>query len=156
MKRKTANSKGELNLDLEPVAGAFARAIATGAAREIGCFGTRGGLTPCITIGQPGGYGEIRILASLPCDRGGIKQHLEQSVIPWLRHRAPWVFRTSGMIHGWYDPSAGLTERQRHESSENSRGHAPGLMVVPGPGCVGRAQEHPAHVHATPAVIGSG
>ena len=42
MKRKTANSKGELNLDLEPVAGAFARAVATGAAREIGCFGTRG------------------------------------------------------------------------------------------------------------------
>ena len=42
MKRKTPSSKGELNLDLEPVAGAFATAVASGAAREIACFGTRG------------------------------------------------------------------------------------------------------------------
>lgn len=42
MKRKTVTAKGELNLDLEPVAGAFATAVASGAAREIACFGTRG------------------------------------------------------------------------------------------------------------------
>jgi hypothetical protein len=42
MKRKTVNSKGELNLDLEPVAGKFAMAVRDGAAREIACFGTRG------------------------------------------------------------------------------------------------------------------
>lgn len=42
MKRKTPNSKGELNLDLEPVAGKFAMAVRDGAAREIACFGTRG------------------------------------------------------------------------------------------------------------------
>jgi hypothetical protein len=42
MKRKTGNSKGKLNLDLEPIAGKFAVAVRDGAAREIGCFGTRG------------------------------------------------------------------------------------------------------------------
>jgi hypothetical protein len=73
---------------------------------ELIYLGADFGLTPCITIGQPAGYGEIRILASLPCERGGIKQHLENSVIPWLRTKTPWVFRTSGMIHGTYDPSA--------------------------------------------------
>ena len=47
---------------------------------ELIYLGADFGLTPCITIGQPAGYGEIRILASLPCERGGIKQHLENSV----------------------------------------------------------------------------
>ena len=42
MKRKTVNAKGELNLDLEPVAGKFAMAVRDGAAREIACFGTPG------------------------------------------------------------------------------------------------------------------
>lgn len=42
MKRKTVNSKGELNLDLKPIAGKFAMAVRDGAAREIACFGTRG------------------------------------------------------------------------------------------------------------------
>ena len=35
-------TKKELNLDLEPVAGAFAQAVAEGKGREFGCFGTRG------------------------------------------------------------------------------------------------------------------
>ena len=45
MKKKNTNSKGELNLDLEPIAGKFAVAVRDGAAREIACFGTRDGKT---------------------------------------------------------------------------------------------------------------
>jgi len=40
------------------------------------------GLTPPTIIGQPGRYGEIHVLASLPCERSGIRPHLEKSVIP--------------------------------------------------------------------------
>ncbi len=41
-KKPTKGNKGELNLDLEPIAGKFATAVSSGAAREIACFGTRG------------------------------------------------------------------------------------------------------------------
>jgi hypothetical protein len=45
--------KRELNLDLEPVAGAFAKAIAEGTGRELACFGARGdGKTFAALIGM--------------------------------------------------------------------------------------------------------
>jgi hypothetical protein len=63
------------------------------------------GLTPTTVIGQVVN-GERRILAALACERGGIRQHLENSVIPWLQTHAPWALQTpTAMIRGCYDPS---------------------------------------------------
>ena len=42
MKKQNPKATTELNLDLEPIAGAFAKAVSSGQAREIACFGTRG------------------------------------------------------------------------------------------------------------------
>jgi hypothetical protein len=42
LNEKQVTAKGELKLDLEPVAGALATAVASGSAREIACYGTRG------------------------------------------------------------------------------------------------------------------
>jgi len=51
VKREKATK--ELNLDLEPTAGAFAIAIAQGQAREYACFGARGdGKTFAALIGM--------------------------------------------------------------------------------------------------------
>lgn len=68
------------------------------------------GHTPTVIIGQP--YrGSRRVLAALSCEHGGIKQHLEDAVLPWLTMRAPWALRQRGMIVGCYDP-AGETGEQ--------------------------------------------
>lgn len=68
------------------------------------------GHTPAAIIGQF--YrGQILVLAALPCEFGGIRQHLESSVIPWLRENAPWAVNDMHMIPGAYDP-AGNTEEQ--------------------------------------------
>jgi hypothetical protein len=65
------------------------------------------GHTPATLIGQPW-RGRINILAALPCQRGGIKQQLEGTVLPWLRMHAPWVLEDSSLVCGVYDP-AGAT-----------------------------------------------
>lgn len=62
------------------------------------------GHTPTTVIGQPW-RGFIRVYASLTIERGGVKQLLEQSVLPWVRTRAPWAL-SNNMIGGRYDPSA--------------------------------------------------
>jgi hypothetical protein len=71
-------------------------------------FGVDFGHTPTVIIGQSW-RSTIRVLAALTCKRGGIKQHLEDSVIPWLRVRAAYVLDPRvgrHYIHGQYDPSA--------------------------------------------------
>ncbi|MCH8039556.1 MAG: hypothetical protein IH977_04335 [Nitrospinae bacterium] len=63
------------------------------------------GLTPATVIGQPVG-GALRIYAALPCERGGVRQHFEGSVIPWLTAHAPWVLRNAiTYVRGCYDPA---------------------------------------------------
>lgn len=62
------------------------------------------GHTPATIIGQPW-RGFIRVYASLTIERGGVKQLLEQSVLPWVHTRAPWAL-SGNMIVGRYDPSA--------------------------------------------------
>jgi hypothetical protein len=62
------------------------------------------GLTPCVVVGQEIG-GRIQINAALACERGGIRQHIEEAVAPWLSQHAPWVFSNWRMILGSYDPS---------------------------------------------------
>jgi len=78
-------------------------------------FGVDFGLTPCVTIGQDI-HGQIRVYASLACERGGIRQHLEYDVIPWLTRNAPWCLRDASMVLGGYDPS-GNTKDARTLSS---------------------------------------
>ena len=46
------------------------------------------GLTPATIIGQ-NINGKLPIYAALPCAHGGVKQHLEQKVIPWLQAHRP-------------------------------------------------------------------
>lgn len=68
------------------------------------------GHTPTMILGQA--YrGQRRIVASLTIERGGVKQLLEQEVLPWLSSRAPWALKRAGMIVGCYDP-AGSTDEQ--------------------------------------------
>lgn len=62
------------------------------------------GHTPTAVIGQPW-RGFIRVYASLTIERGGVKQLLEQSVLPWVRTRAPWAL-SNNMIVGRYDPAS--------------------------------------------------
>ncbi len=66
------------------------------------------GHTPATIIGQS--YrGFVRVYAALACDHGGVRQHFDASVIPWLAKYAPWALRDRSMIAGVYDP-AGNTE----------------------------------------------
>ena len=66
------------------------------------------GHTPATIIGQS--YrGFVRVYAALPCDHGGVRQHFDASVIPWLAKYAPWALKDRSLIAGVYDP-AGNTE----------------------------------------------
>lgn len=67
-------------------------------------IGQDGGHTPTTVIGQPW-RGFIRIYACLTIERGGMKQHVEQNVRPWLSLHAPWALQDRSMIVGVYDPS---------------------------------------------------
>jgi hypothetical protein len=74
-------------------------------------FGQDFGHTPATIIGQVW-RGQCRVLAALPCEHGGIKQHLDNTVIPWLQTKAPWVLRGSKQyVRGCYDV-AGETGEQ--------------------------------------------
>jgi len=62
------------------------------------------GHTPTTVIGQLW-RGNIRVLAALTIDRGGIKQHVEGVVLPYLRNAIPWAIKDQ-LVCGHYDPSA--------------------------------------------------
>jgi hypothetical protein len=68
------------------------------------------GLTPASIIGQEL-RGRVFIYTALPCQRGGIRQHIEYTVEPWLTRNAPWALMRSNVIEGGYDP-AGETPEQ--------------------------------------------
>jgi len=68
------------------------------------------GHTPTTIIGQPW-RGQRRVYAALTCERGGVKQHLEEAVIPWLSQYAPWTLQDRRKLIGCYDP-AGQTGEQ--------------------------------------------
>lgn len=75
------------------------------------------GHTPATIIGQPW-RGEIRVVAALPCDYGGIRQHVEHSVIPWFERNAPWVLKNTRLsINGVYDPAGNAAEQTDIEQS---------------------------------------
>lgn len=68
------------------------------------------GHTPTIVIGQVW-RGQRRIYAALSCEHGGVKQHLENAVLPWLHAHAPWAIRNPGMLVGCYDPAGNTAEQ---------------------------------------------
>lgn len=68
------------------------------------------GHTPTITIGQFI-RGQRRVYAALSCERGGVKQHVEDAVLPWLSAHAPWALRRSDMLYGCYDPAGNTAEQ---------------------------------------------
>ncbi len=66
------------------------------------------GHTPATIIGQIH-RGFVRVYAALTCEHGGVRQHFEASVLPWLSANAPWALADRSMITGVYAP-AGNTE----------------------------------------------
>lgn len=67
------------------------------------------GLTPSVIVGQHA-HGYRRVYAAFPCQRGGIKQLMENDVIPWIDKYAPWALQQSQMIYGCYDPAGQTAE----------------------------------------------
>ena len=68
------------------------------------------GHTPTVIISQEW-RGTVRVLAALSCDHGGVRQHISNSVKPWLAKNAYWALQQPGMMLHCYDP-AGNTEEQ--------------------------------------------
>lgn len=96
-------------------------------------FGVDFGHTPTVIIGQV--YrGQRRIYAALPCERGGILQHLDNAVLPWLAEHAPWALRQRNMIYGCYDIAGETGEQSDIEKDPVSilEAKLPGLWF-PGP-----------------------
>ena len=73
-------------------------------------FGQDFGLTPATIIGQEL-RGRINVYAALPCIRGGVRQHFEHSVIPWLTRHGPWVLKSAHMVLGGFDQSGNTPEQ---------------------------------------------
>lgn len=74
------------------------------------------GHTPATIIGGLW-RGNIEVYAALTCDKGGMKQHLEHTVIPWLSSHAPWVLKQRELINGCYDPNGDTGEQADIEQS---------------------------------------
>ena len=53
------------------------------------------GHTPTTLIGQHL-RGQIRVYAGLVTEKAGTRQHLEQTVLPWLSRHAPWILERGG------------------------------------------------------------
>jgi hypothetical protein len=75
------------------------------------------GHTPATIIGQPW-RGFLRILAALPCEHGGVRQHAETSVLPWLARHAPWTLQAArALLRGCYDPAGQTGEESDIEKN---------------------------------------
>lgn len=96
-------------------------------------FGVDFGHTPTVIIGQH--YrGQRRVYAALACERGGILQHLDNAVLPWLAEYAPWALHQRNMIYGCYDVAGQTAEQSDIEKDPVSilEAKLPGLWF-PGP-----------------------
>ena len=74
------------------------------------------GLTPTAIIGQPA-HGQRRVYASLTLPHGGVRQLIEDEILPWLAQHAPWCLRSRGMLYGCYDVSGETGEQSDVERS---------------------------------------
>ncbi len=84
-------------------------------------MGWDAGHTPTVVIGQRVD-GHVRIYAGLVTEKAGTKQHLEQTVLPWLARRAAWALRSdSGLVYHRYDPSMDTGEQDDIDQSPLQR-----------------------------------
>jgi hypothetical protein len=114
------------------------------------------GHTPTCVIGQVW-RGQRRIYAALNCEHGGVKQHLENAILPWLHAHAPWAIRNPGMLVGCYDP-AGNTAEQSDIDRDPAAVLQSGLPGLWFPGPVSwESRKHTLlssmHHHATPGQV---
>lgn len=82
---------------------------------EIG-IGFDGGHTPTACVGQQTLSG-VRILAALYKENAGMRQLLEEQVLPWLARKAPWTLRDPGKLLVGYDPSLDVGEQSDIDNS---------------------------------------
>lgn len=62
---------------------------------------------------------QIRVLAALVTERGGLRQHLDHAVLPWLARRAPWALEEGGedrLFHR-YDPAMAVASGEDIDQS---------------------------------------
>jgi hypothetical protein len=83
--------------------------------QEIG-IGFDGGHTPTAVIGQPVRNG-VRVYAALTQNNSGMRQLLEDQVLPWLARFAPWVLRDPSQLLVGYDPSLDVGEQADIDNS---------------------------------------
>jgi len=79
--------------------------------------GQDGGLTPTSIIAQRIGP-RLRVLASLYTEHGGIQQHVQYLLRPWLAEHTPWVLNDRDALHVHYDPS--MNKDSEANSEENA------------------------------------
>jgi len=66
--------------------------------------------------------GRIHVLAGLCDEETGCRQHMQQTVLPWLEERAPWVFAgpwtgISERVQVRYDPACDVSDPGDRESN---------------------------------------
>ncbi len=85
-------------------------------------LGWDAGHTPTTIIGQRV-RGSVRIYAGLTTAKAGTRQHVEQTVYPWLDLHAPWVLdrRGSRLLFHRYDPSMDTGEQDDIDQSPLQR-----------------------------------
>lgn len=85
-------------------------------------MGHDGGHWPSTCLGQRID-GQCRVFASLCTPRGGTKQHLEQTVIPWLTIHMPWVLAKGGSEYLFHriDPSMDTGDQGDIDSNPKRR-----------------------------------
>lgn len=109
-------------------------------------LGWDGGHTPTTVILVPRANG-IRCVAGLYSKQAGMRQHIEEVVLPWLDRCAPWALQRRALRHA-YDPSL---EPGAQDDIERSALRAI-LEALPGParpGPVGWPPRYEALVMAT-------
>lgn len=99
---------------------------------EVLWMGHDAGHTPTTVIGQPVD-GHVHIFAGLVTERAGTKQHLEQTVLPWLARYAPWILRGGEAIYHVYDPNMDTGEQADIDQSPVERlKESLGGVFIPG------------------------
>lgn len=79
-------------------------------------IGQDGGLTPTSVIGQRLGP-RVQVLASLSTEHGGIRQHVELLLRPWLEEHTPFALTGPDRLVVMYDPSMGTDDPGDSEQS---------------------------------------
>ncbi len=63
----------------------------------------------------------VRIYAGLVTEKAGTRQHLDDTILPWLAMHAPWLLHRRGHIYHVYDPSMDTGDQADTEQSPMKR-----------------------------------